>query len=419
MNIKNILFANLFLFSTLSAEVLTLQESIATVLKNYPDVKSFELKIKQSEASYKSAFADYLPQINANAQYNATQTYVLPQNGIFHTVDDSGWDAGVNLKQKVWDFSKTSSKVNATKLEKDISKLSLKELKALLVFKVKGLYELMVVQKEAIRVRKQDLESKAAYYAQAEALVEQGLKTEADASRFLSAVYIAKDNLAIAQTSYEKAKNTLSLYMNKKIADNVSLESERLKKELTDAQNVEKEILNKNYSLRIDAKNIEKNILLHKSAKASHFGSIDVVAAYNHIDTLNVYDTKLAGITLTIPLYSGGRVSAEAQKAQISADISKEQRRSRELALKEELESLLLDIKRYDQTVAAKKAQLDSAKKTKDVLDARYKEGLSTYIEVLDATSLVLNAKLGLLEAYYNRTLSIDRIDYLKGKYNE
>ena len=419
MNIKNILFANLFLFSTLSAEVLTLQESIATVLKNYPDVKSFELKIKQSEASYKSAFADYLPQINANAQYNATQTYVLPQNGIFHTVDDSGWDAGVNLKQKVWDFSKTSSKVNATKLEKDISKLSLKELKALLVFKVKGLYALMVVQKEAIRVRKQDLESKAAYYAQAEALVEQGLKTEADASRFLSAVYIAKDNLAIAQTSYEKAKNTLSLYMNKKIADNVSLESEMLKKELTDAQNVEKEILNKNYTLRIDAKNIEKNILLHKSAKASHFGSIDVVAAYNHIDTLNVYDTKLAGITLTIPLYSGGRVSAEAQKAQISADISKEQRRSRELALKEELESLLLDIKRYDQTVAAKKAQLDSAKKTKDVLDARYKEGLSTYIEVLDATSLVLNAKLGLLEAYYNRTLSIDRIDYLKGKYNE
>jgi outer membrane protein TolC len=50
------------------------------------------------------------------------------------------------------------------------------------------------------------------------------------------------------------------------------------------------------------------------------------------------------------------------------------------------------------------------------VLDGRYKEGLSTYIEVLDASSLVLDAKLGLLEAYYEKTLSIDRIDYLKGK---
>ncbi|WP_152183586.1 TolC family protein [Sulfurimonas indica] len=416
---KKIFLISVLFFSLLNAELLTLQESIDTVLKNYPDVKSFEFKVKQSESSYKSAFADYLPQINLSAQYNAAQTFVLPQNGTFHTVDDSGWNAGVNLKQKVWDFEKTSSKVAATKVDKDISKLSLKELKALLVFKVKGLYELMVVQNEAIKVRKKDLESKAAYYAQAEALVEQGLKTQADASRFLSALYLAKDNLAIAETSYEKAKTTLELYMNKKIADGVELEEQVLKKELHKLQGIEKEILNNNYTLQIDEKNIEKNILLHKSAQASHFGSVDIVASYNHLDTLNVYDTKLAGITLNVPLYSGGRVSAEAQKAQISAEIAKEQRRSRELALKEEIQSLLLDIIRYAKTIAAKKAQLKSAKDTKSVLDARYKEGLATYIEVLDATSLVLNAELGLLEAYYYRTLSIDRIDYLKGKYNE
>jgi len=416
---KKILFANLLVLSSLWSDTLTLQESIDSVLQNYPDVKSFELKVKHSKASYKSAFADYLPQLDLNAQYNLTQTYVLPQDGLFHTVDDTGWNAGVNLKQKVWDFSKTSSKVAATKLDEDISKLSLKELKSLLVFKVKGFYELMVVQKEAIKVRKKDLETKEAYYAQAEALVKEGLKTQADASRFLSSVYIARDNLAIAQTSYEKAKNSLSLYMNKKIDDNITLELQSLKKELDTTQNVEQEILNNNYTLKIDEKSIEKNQLLHKSAKASHFGSIDIVASYNHMDTLNVYDTKVAGITLNVPIYSGGRVSAEAQKAQISAEISKEQKRSREITLKEEIENLLSDIKRYDKTIAAKKAQLDSAMETKSVLDARYKEGLSTYIEVLDATSLVLNAELGLLEAYFYRTLSIDRIDYLKGKYNE
>jgi len=29
---------------------------------------------------------------------------------------------------------------------------------------------------------------------------------------------------------------------------------------------------------------------------------------------------------------------------------------------------------------------------------------------------MVLNAKLGVLEAYYSRSLALDRIDYLKGK---
>ena len=413
---KKIFFSSLLLLSLLNAETLTLQESIDATLQNYPDVKSLQMKMKQSKLSHRSATADYLPQVNLNGQYNFTQTYVFPVNGAFHTQDDTGWNAGVNLKQKVWDFSKTTSKIAATQKDEDISKLSLMDFKALLAYKVKSFYKLMVVQREAVNVRRKDLEAKKAYYAQAEALVKQGLKTRADASRFLSAVYNAEDNLAIAQASFDKARNSLSLYMDRKIDENVTLENSVLQESFNADANVEKEVLASNYTLKIDNKNIEKNILLHKSAKAEHYGSIDAIASYNHFDTLNTYDATTAGVVVNIPLYSGGRVSAEAQKVEISAQISKEQKRSRELALKEELQNLLLDIKRYNKTISAKKAQLDSAQETKKVLDGRYKEGLATYIEVLDATTQVLNAKLSLLEAYYLRALSIDRIQYLKGK---
>ena len=413
---NKIFFSSLLLFSLLNSETLTLQESIDATLQNYPDVKSLQMKMKQSKLSHRSATADYLPQVNLNGQYNFTQTYVFPVNGAFHTQDDVGWNAGVNLKQKVWDFSKTTSKIAATQKDEDISKLSLMDLKALLAFKVKSFYKLMVVQREAVNVRRKDLEAKKAYYAQAEALVKQGLKTRADASRFLSAVYNAEDKLAIAQASFDKARNSLSLYMDRKIDDNVTLENSVIQENFNADANVEKEVFASNYTLKIENKNIEKNILLHKSAKAEHYGSIDAVASYNHFDTLNIYDTTTAGVVINIPLYSGGRVSAEAQKVEISAQISKEQKRSRELALKEELQNLLLDIKRYNKTISAKKAQIDSAQETKKVLDGRYKEGLATYIEVLDATTQVLNAKLSLLEAYYLRALSIDRIQYLKGK---
>ncbi len=413
---KKIFLSSLLLFSMLNAETLTLQESIDTTLQNYPDVKSLQMKMKQSKLSHRSATADYLPQINLSGQYNVTQTYVLPVNGTFHTLDDTGWNAGASLKQKIWDFGKTTSKIASSQKDEDISKLSLMDFKALLAYKVKSFYKLMVVQREAVNVRKKDLEAKKAYYAQAEALVKQGLKTTADASRFLSAVYNAEDNLAIAQASFNKARNSLSLYMDRKIDENVRLENAVLQESFNADANVEKEVLASNYTLKIDNKNIEKNILLHKSAKAEHYGSIDAIASYNHFDTLNTYDTTTAGVVINIPLYSGGKVSAEAQKVEISAQISKEQKRSRELALKEELQNLLLDINRYNKTIAAKKAQLQSAQDTKNVLDGRYKEGLATYIEVLDATSQVLNAKLGLLEAYYSRALSIDRIQYLKGK---
>ncbi|WP_434581500.1 TolC family protein [Sulfurimonas sp. NW15] len=414
---KKLAYINLlFLVLSLQGKTLTLQESIDKTLQNHPDAKSFALKIKQSHTGYTSARAEYLPQVNLSAQYNPTQTYIFPVNGQFNTINDTGWNIGVNVKQKIWDFSKTSLQIDASRLDEDISKLSLKDFQALLASKVKSLYELMVVQKKAIAVREADLHVKEAYYAQAKALLQQGLKTEADTSRFLSAVYAAKDNLAIAKSLYAKAKNSLSLYMGETIEENVDLEADVLKKEFDSTQNTVQEILERNTELKIYDETIEKNALLHKSARASHYGSLDAVASYNRVSSLNLYNTQLVGVVLNIPLYAGGKLTAQTQNAKIGLQVAKEQKASKILALKEEISNLVLDIHRYDETIAAKKAQLDSAKKTKRVLDGRYKEGLSTYIEVLDASSLVLEAELGLLEAYYSKTLSIDRIDYLQGK---
>ncbi len=412
----NLLFINLLFVSGLCADTLTLQESIDKTLLNHPDIKSFMLKINQSEKSYNAAFADYLPQVNLQAEYNSLQTYTLPVNGVFNTIDDNGWGVGVSLKQKIWDFSKTSSKIKASKLDEEISQLSLQDAKALMAYKVKSLYGLMVVHNEAIRVRKKDLETKKAYYAQAKALVKQGLKTDADASRFLSSVYVAKDNLAIAIAAHEKAKTALSLYIGEKIKNDTELEYDIITKEYNFDADVEKEILESNYQIQIDTQNIAKNTLLHKSAQASHYGSFDAVASYNHLDTLNSYDSKLIGITYNVPLYSGGRTSAETQKARIGIRLAQEQKASKILALKEEISTLLIDIQRYNKTIEAKQAQENSANQTKKVLEARYKEGLSTYIEVLDSTALVLNAKLGVLEAYYSKSTAINRIEYLKGK---
>ncbi len=412
----HLLLINLLFVSSLYADTLTLQESIEKTLLNHPDIKSFMLKTKQSKQSSDAVFADYLPQINLHAEYNPLQTYALPVNGSFNTIDDDGWGVGLSLKQKIWDFSKTSSKIKASKLDEEISQLSLQDAKALMTYKVKSLYGLMVVHNEAIQVRQKDLEAKKAYYAQANALVKQGLTTDADASRFLSSVYVAKDNLAIAIATHEKARIALSLYIGEEIKNDTELEYGVITKEHDFAEDVGKEILESNYQIKIDTQNIDKNSLLHKSAQASHFGSFDVVASYYQLDTLNSYDSRLIGITYNVPLYSGGKTSAETQKARIDIRLAQEQKASRMLALKEEIGTLLIDIQRYDKTIEAKQAQENSANQTKEVLEARYKEGLSTYIEVLDSISLVLNAKLGVLEAYYSKSTAINRIEYLRGK---
>jgi hypothetical protein len=68
--------------------------------------------------------------------------------------------AGASLKQRIWDFQKTSSKLDSLKIDEDIASLSLEDMKALMAYKIKSLYKLIVVQKEAIEVHKKDLDSK-------------------------------------------------------------------------------------------------------------------------------------------------------------------------------------------------------------------------------------------------------------------
>ncbi len=405
----------IFFTLQLQAQSLSQNEAIQKALAYHPDIKRFILQVTSAQEGIKQSRSDYLPQVRFNAEYDPTRTYVLPQNGQFHTIDSDGWQAGVVLNQKIWDFGKTSSAIDSSKAETKIAALSLVDAKALMAYNVKTQYNLMVVQRKAVEVRQKDLEAKEALYKQSEAMVKQGMKTRADSTRFLSSYYVAQDNLSISEAAYEKARVALSLYIGEEVDVDVTLQEEILSPQEQEAV-AYKEIENANPQLQSAKAGVEKSELLYESVHASHYGSIDAVASYNYQDTLNSYDATLVGITLTIPLYAGGRISAQAQQAKLAEDVAQAAYDSKALALKQEVQALEVDLARYEKTIAAKKAQLEASQETMTLLNARYKEGLATYIEVLDATALYLNAELGLLEAYYSRGTILNRIDYLQGK---
>ncbi len=401
------------LSSELFAQKLTLDDAIKRALNTHPDIKRFILQASKSSKGVDVARADYLPQIGLNAEYDPIRTYVLPANGVFNTKDDDGYAVGATLHQKLWDFSKTTSNIDAQKEGIELAKLSLADAKAFLAYKVKLQYELIKVQRAAMQVRIKDLQVKEELYKQAQALVKQGMKTNADATRFLSSFYIAKDNFAISKASFDKARNRLSIYINENIAPDVELESDGFKSKVSMD---EQSIVSSSPSLKALQKGIQKSNLEYKSVKASHYGSLDALASYTKQNTLNEYDSSLVGITLYVPLYSGGRTSALVEQAEINRQSAKAEYDSKALALREEISSLLIDIKRYEKTISAKNAQLEAASQTTDLLNARYKEGLTTYIEVLDAMALKLDAQLGLLSAEYEKSSAIHRLEYLEGK---
>jgi len=395
-------------------QTLTLSECIDKALHTHPDIRRFVLQVNYSEKGVAAARSDYLPQISVTAEYDPTRTYVLPANGVFNTRDSDGWQAGITLQQKIWDFSKTAALVHAQDAQVASARLSLQDARALLAYKVKLQYELARVQRKATEVRRKDLEVKKALYEQAKALVRQGLKTQADETRFSSAASIAEDNLAIAHANLVKALGTLSLYIGEPLPMDVVLEESGIGVEAQPP--AEDEVVRSSPLLQGLQEKIHQKEFLHKAARAAQYGSLDAVASYAHQDTLNEYDSTLVGVMFSLPLYTGGRLTAQEEQAFIDQKSAESEYASQKLALLEEVRNLYTDLKRYGQTIRAKSMQLVSAEQTKKVISGRYREGLATYIEVLDAAALELNARLGLLQAVYDRSRTLHRLEYLQGK---
>ena len=412
-------FTTLLLMAALSlhADVLSLQSCIEKALKTHPDIRVFLLKTKQRLKGVAIQKGAWYPKVSAYAEYDPQRTYVMPQMGSFHTVDEDGWTAGVSINQRIFDFSRTSHAIQSAKTEADISQLSLKDAKSLMRYRVRIAYAQILVQEAALKARQKDLEAKKALYAQAKALVKQGLKTEADESRFLASVRRAEDALAVAHAAYAKAKIALEQYIGSPIPPDAEFETDILRHpDSTKRTPQVAEILQNNLDLKIAHKNEKAAQERYESKHAEHFGTIEVVAEANHFDALNRYDTTLLGVRYAVPIYTGGILSAQAEQEKLGQMMAAEERASKRRVVTQEVRSLLADLQESQKRIDARRAQMVSAKDTRELIQARYEEGLATYMEVLDAQAVWLDAKLGLLNAYYARAEQRFRLEYLNGK---
>ncbi|WP_456457327.1 TolC family protein [Nitratifractor sp.] len=401
----------------LHAKVLKLNDCIDKALTTHPDVRAFMLKVRQQNEGVKMERGAWLPHVSIYAEYDPQRTYVMPQLGTFNTVNDSGWSAGISASQQLFDFSRSSHAIRSAKIRHEISRLSLEETKALMRYEVRVAYALLLVQKAALKARKKDLVAKKALYEQAKALVKQGLKTRADESRFLSSVRQAEDALAIAQASYEKARITLEQYLGEPIPEGTRFEEWRLENAAKSSVRTNpKQILANNLQVRIARKNREASYEQFLAKRLERYGTVNLVAQADHFDTLSRYDSTVVGVRYSAPIYSGGRLSAQAQQSRIAEMVAAAEKDSKKRAITKEARSILADLKETRKRIAARLSQLRSADETKALIEARYEQGLATYMEVLDAEAVWLEAKLGLLSAYYTRLERQSRLEYLNAK---
>ena len=125
----------------------------------------------------------------------------------------------------------------------------------------------------------------------------------------------------------------------------------------------------------------------------------------------------LGGLSVSVPIYAGGRNELQVQQAQLesmaTAEKTKQVERQIELQVATTRNSLLAEV----ETWRSYEAQLANARRQYDDTFRRYREGVANYIEVLDARTQATNIELRQNVARFNVLMQQAELERALGSY--
>jgi multidrug efflux system outer membrane protein len=126
-------------------------------------------------------------------------------------------------------------------------------------------------------------------------------------------------------------------------------------------------------------------------AKAAYFPTIQLTGAAGteSAQLKNIFDWESRvwtfGPSVNVPLFEGGRIRADVARARAAYAESEARYRSQVLVAFREVEDTLAGLSLLGEQYAAQVRAVDAARKVAELSRNRYKEGLVSYFEVVDA----------------------------------
>ena len=152
----------------------------------------------------------------------------------------------------------------------------------------------------------------------------------------------------------------------------------------------------------------DKNISLEF---AEHFPTLSGSFSYSYqaqsdnFKLENDFDNYVLGVSLKIPIYSGGFTSAQVQKAQIEYNQAMLRIAQIKDKIEMDLNNVALNLRESHERVVAAEKNVQAAQRAFDIAESRSENGMATQLELKDSRLFLDQANINNLTA---------RFDYLK-----
>lgn len=426
---KFFLVSILFLISAnylLAQKELTLDQAIKIALQKNTGLITQENEIARGETSVDAAYGNFLPNLNASASFDWNRSEEAGNiNGVNipapkSTSESRTYGVGANSNIVLFDGLSNYANLSRSKNNLEALKLSIEGKKQEVVFQTINLYYSVVEADQLLKVREEDVKQQQKNLETIEERNRLGSLTKADV--YQQQVQTGNAELQVIQQKniLENSKSNLLFYLGLDVLENFSFSNTLTNKELkildTDISTdfnelndlVNKALLNRRDYLaqKLNLDSYYDNVTIARSGHLPRLsGNLGYGSYSNSIGNLFDSHNYSAGLTLSIPIFSGFATHNAIQSAEVDAMNYELQVNDTERLIKQNLQKTFLDLEAAKKSLSVTEKNVKAAEENLKIEQEKYNLGAGKLLDVLIANTSYQNAKTNYINAqfYYIR----------------
>ena len=431
---KRTLLAAFFFFSFLNlrAQVITLEEAIATALKNNYDIRLARLDSTSAAIDRSYVFAAFIPQVNGaiSKSWNSNDQKAKLQNGTDREasgIRSNNLNASVNMNWLLFDGLRmfaTKAKVEEFEV---LGGLTLKNTITESLASLINTYYNIVQAKQQLKATEEQMTISSERVTLADRKLSVGLGTKQELLQAQLDLNAQRAARLRQLTSIEQLKQLLNQLMSVDptttydVLDTIPI---NMHMTLEDVFNTAQ---SSNPSLLVAKKNIDIANLTLKEFKGDFFPTISFNSAYtfakqNNSTVVNPAQALFSqnrgfnyGFTASIPILNNFNVRRQVRQAKLGIETQEVAYLSQKLQVELAVYYAFKSYEFQKQSLMLEESNIQLAKENVTIAFERFRLGVSTYIELREAQISLADAYNRLIEARYNTKVAETALLRLKG----
>ncbi|MFH0926136.1 MAG: TolC family protein [bacterium] len=392
------------LFAQISS--LSLEEAKKIAIINNRDLKILRLNLQIAKEKSTEARAKAYPQLNSSLTYNINDQ---PKN-LLRDRDYS--QVTISVDQTLFHLGIWAG-IKAAKQFQKVEGLSGDRFQETLFFLVTETYLKILTTQKQLDVLKELEKNTQEHLRNAQNFYNEGMVPKTDLLKTELALNRVQRDLLTGNNEQQKLQTAFKILLGTNLDQDYQLQEVELQDlPIKDIKELQQEAIGKRNDLKVFLAKASYLENIRKAYQSRRYPNLSAFGSWNYTaDKFEAREHDMAGgIRLTMPIFNGFGITAQVAQAKSHLVQNQLQYEQLKAQVNQEVEVACLDIKEARTNLEIAQKEVKQAEENLRITNDLYKEAMSTTTDVIDAQTLLAQARNHFNSARYGQILANQRL---------